>query len=50
MDEEIKDKMIEYFKQLETVAKTASDFSSEQFPLLIQEYISWLFWSHSFWL
>ncbi len=45
IDEELKKKMVEYLNQLESGLKSAKDFSSEQVPLLVQEYLNWLFWS-----
>lgn len=46
INEELKKKMVEYLDQLETNLKSVKDFGAEQVPLLVQEYLNWLFWSN----
>ena len=43
MNDELKQKMVEYLEQLESGLKTAADFSAEQAPLVVQEYLNWMF-------
>lgn len=42
MNEQIKEKLIEYLNYLETAAKSATDVAAAELPLVIQEYITWL--------
>jgi len=46
INEEIKQKMIQYLQSFEAGIKKAGDFSAEQAPLVVQEYLAWEFWSH----
>lgn len=48
INEELKKKMVEYLTVLERDLKTVKDFSAEQVPLLVQEYLNWIFWSNCF--
>lgn len=48
MNEELKKKMSEYLVVLEQDLKSVKDFSVEQVPLVVQEYINWIFWSNCF--
>lgn len=46
MNEELKNKMSEYLVVLERDLKSVKDFSAEQVPLVVQEYINWIFWQN----
>jgi hypothetical protein len=46
IDEELKNKLTEYLVSLESGLKSAKDFSTEQVPLVVQEYLNWIFWSN----
>lgn len=46
IDEELKKKLTEYLISLESELKSAKDFSTEQVPLVVQEYLNWIFWSN----
>ena len=46
MNEELKKKMSEYLVVLERDLKSVKDFSAEQVPLVVQEYINWIFWQN----
>jgi len=40
-------KMVEYLQTFEDGVKKAGEFSAEQAPLVVQEFLAWEFWSHS---
>lgn len=42
--EEIKTAIVEYLKTFESGLKKAGDFSMEQVPLVVQEFLAWEFW------
>ncbi len=46
INEEIKQKMVEYLQTFEAGVKKAGEFSAEQAPLVVQEFLRWEFWSH----
>lgn len=46
INEEIKQKMVEYLQSFEAGMKKAGEFSAEQAPLVVQEFLAWEFWSH----
>lgn len=46
INEEIKQKMVEYLQTFENGVKKAGEFSAEQAPLVVQEFLAWEFWSH----
>lgn len=41
MNEEVKQKMIEYLQSFEAGIKKAGEFSAEQAPLVVQEFLQW---------
>lgn len=43
-NEDIKLAIVEYLKTFESGLKKAVDFSMEQVPLVIQEFLAWEFW------
>lgn len=43
-NEEIKAAVIEYLKTFESGLKKAGEFSMEQVPLVVQEFLAWEFW------
>lgn len=43
-NEEIKTAIVEYLKTFESGLKRAGDFSIEQVPLVVQEFLAWEFW------
>jgi len=45
INEEVKQKMIEYLQSFEAGIKKAGEFSAEQAPLVVQEFLAWEFWS-----
>jgi hypothetical protein len=45
-NEEVKEVLLNYMGKLENVAQDISDFASDQIPLVIQEYLSWHFYSN----
>lgn len=45
INEEIKQKMIEYLQSFEAGIKKAGEFTAEQAPLVVQEFLAWSFWS-----
>ena len=45
-NEEIKAAIVEYLKTFENGLKKAGDFSMEQVPLVIQEFLAWQFWGN----
>ena len=45
LNEEVKQKMIEYLQSFEAGVKTAAEFSAEQAPLVVQEYLAWIFFA-----
>jgi hypothetical protein len=45
INEEIKQKMVEYLQSFEAGMKKAGEFSAEQAPLVVQEFLAWEFWS-----
>lgn len=47
INEEIKQKMVEYLQTFEAGVKKAGEFSAEQAPLVVQEFLAWEFWSHA---
>lgn len=47
VNEELKVKMLEYLSHMESGLKSAADFSVEQAPLVVQEFIAWEFWKHT---
>lgn len=47
MDEELKQKLMEYLLRIEDGAKRGADFVIEQAPLYVQELLAWEFWSHA---
>ena len=38
------EKLLEYLETMESGIEKAVDFSAEQAPLVIQEYLTWMFW------
>ena len=46
INEEIKQKMLDYLQSFEAGIKKAGEFSAEQAPLVVQEFLAWEFWSH----
>lgn len=46
MTEEIKVKVIEYLQTFEQGIKKAGEFSAEQAPLVVQEFLAWEFWGN----
>jgi hypothetical protein len=49
MNEDLKTKLLEYLDKLDSGVKTATDFSVEQAPLVIKEYLDWIFWFNTTW-
>jgi len=47
MTEEIKVKVIEYLQTFEQGIKKAGEFSAEQAPLVVQEFLAWEFWGNA---
>lgn len=45
INEEIKQKMVQYLQTFEAGVKKAGEFSAEQAPLVVQEFLAWEFWS-----
>lgn len=43
-NEEIKTAVVEYLKTFESGLKKAGEFSMEQAPLVVQEFLAWEFW------
>lgn len=43
-NEDVKLAIVEYLKTFESGLKKAGDFSMEQVPLVIQEFLAWQFW------
>lgn len=48
MNEEIKKKMLEYVEHMEVVVGKMGEFAQQEIPLVIQEYLTWYFYSHLF--
>lgn len=48
MNEELEKRLEKYLETLESTITQASDFAIEQTPLVVQEYLSWIFWSNIF--
>jgi hypothetical protein len=48
MNEDIKNKLIDWLQYLEEGMKSASDFTAEQVPIVIQEYLALYFWESAF--
>lgn len=48
INEEIKQKMVEYLQSFEAGMKKAGEFSAEQAPLVVQEFLAWEFWGAVF--
>jgi hypothetical protein len=46
VSEEVQAKMLQYLQQFEAGVKSAADFSAEQAPLVVQEFLAWEFWSN----
>jgi hypothetical protein len=44
VNEEVKSRMLEYLQQFESGVKSAAEFSAEQAPLVVQEFLAWEFW------
>lgn len=47
INEEIKQKMVQYLQSFEAGLKQAGEFSAEQAPLVVQEFLAWEFWYHA---
>ena len=47
---DIKQKMLEYAEGLESFAQDAGNFAQEEIPLVIQEYLTWMFAESIFWI
>jgi hypothetical protein len=47
INDEVKAKMLEYLQQLEAGVKSAADFSAEQAPLVVQEFLLWILISNA---
>lgn len=47
INEEIKQKMVEYLQTFEAGVKKAGEFSAEQAPLVVQEFLAWEFWGNA---
>lgn len=45
--EEVKQKMIEYLQTFEQGVKRAGEFSAEQAPMVVQEFLAWEFWGNA---
>ena len=45
MNEELQNRLTAYLDTIEESAATASEFAAEQMPLLVQEYLTWIWWS-----
>ena len=50
MNEELQQRLKKYMDFIESSVKETGDFVIEQSPLVIQEFLSWYFYSHLFFL
>lgn len=47
MDEELKQRLTKYLDTLEDSLAKGADWTAEQAPLIVQEYLAWEFWIHT---
>lgn len=46
MDEQLKGRLVSYLDNLDAKLKAGSDFVSSDTPLLVQEWLTWMFWEN----
>ena len=49
IDDSLKQKLLEYANSLETKVDQVGNFAESEIPLVIQEYVSWLFYESTCW-
>jgi hypothetical protein len=50
MNDQLNEKLIEYLESIKETTENGITFASEQIPLVMQEYVSWVFWINSLYL
>lgn len=48
MDEDVKQRLLKMLDALEDSVSNGADWTAEQAPLVVQEYLNWTFWNEMF--